>query len=302
MRVEANISISADPKKFGTKVEVKNLNSFRAVERSIRYEIERHTALLEAGEAVVQETRGFDDSTGKTYSQRKKEDSHDYRYFPDPDIPKFYLSEMPELSTATLVKTLPELPSVKRQRYMKEYGLKTEDAEVFVGDSLLAGFFEGAIEGFSGDASAVQLCANYIISDLLGLMRSDKRESVEGVTAGEHRFLKIRPEDFASLIKMNRAGKLSSRGTKDILKVMFEEGGSPEAIAGTRGLIQESDSANLGEIVMKVMAENPSVVSDYRAGKGVALQYLLGQCMRATKGAGNPGVLKSLLEEGLKKS
>lgn len=185
MRVEANISISDDPKKFGTKVEVKNLNSFRAVEKAIEYEVARHAEVLESGGKIAQETRGWNETKEETFSQRSKEDSHDYRYFPDPDLPKLYISKIPEFKKDVLQKEMAELPWNKRDRYKKEFELKDEDVEIFVGSPEWGNFFETILKnletGFSNalgnrvSKSLVKLTSNYITTDLLGLVKKTAR-------------------------------------------------------------------------------------------------------------------------------
>ncbi|MES2409226.1 MAG: Asp-tRNA(Asn)/Glu-tRNA(Gln) amidotransferase subunit GatB, partial [Patescibacteria group bacterium] len=270
MRVEANISVSKDPNKLGTKVEVKNLNSFRSVERACVYEIERHIGVLENGETIAQETRGFDESTGKTFSQRKKEDSHDYRYFPEPDIPKLYISEIPEFAEIELRKEMVELPSGKRERYEKEYGIKAEDIEFYVDNKPLSDFFEQTIQNFCDDKECVKLASNYIVSDLAGLMKNNNIAEPGQVF----------PSAFGKMMLMVRDGKLSSRGAKDILAILFKEGGDPEKIADERGLIQKNDPEALKIIVEKVMSDNHAIVAEYRAGKVAVLNSLVGLCMK----------------------
>ena len=297
MRVEANISVSDDPNKFGTKVEVKNLNSFKVVEKSIAYEIDRHIAVLESGGKVVQETRGWDENKGATYSQRKKEDSHDYRYFPDPDIPKFKLSEIADLSVDVIRKVLPELPWEKRERYITKLGLKKEDAEFFVSNKPLADFFEGVITGFIGDISKIKLAANYIVSDLAGLMKKSAPKTDELSFEEESGLLKIPTGDFSELVLMISAGDVSSRGAKDILKTMYERGGKPKKIAERDGLIQKSDIGEITRLAEKILTDNPSVVSDYKAGKASALMFLVGQGMKASKGSANPAMLKDIFSK-----
>jgi len=299
MRVEANISISKDPKKFGTKVEVKNLNSFRSVEKAIVYEVKRHIDLLEKGEAITQETRGFDETKGTTFSQRSKEDSHDYRYFPDPDIPKLYLSEIPEFRPEVLRKEIPEMPWQKRARYEKDFGVKSSDTELFVRQKKLADLFEGIAVSFKDDGAALQIASNYLTSDLVGLLKARNDLKGKGDVREELDFdtIKILPNDFAELVKLIRAGDISSRGAKDILKVMFEEGGEPKVIAKERDLIQKSDTGALEVIVKKIIANNEKVVVDYKAGKAAALQFLIGQGMKETKGSANPEVLRTIFKE-----
>lgn len=288
MRVEANISVSSSAQR-GTKVEVKNLNSFRSVERAIAFEIERQSALLESGEKVVQETRGWDESGGRTFSQRLKEESHDYRYFPDPDLPKLALSEVEEFSPERIKGTLPELPWEKRVRYKEQYGIKTEDIEVYVEHPDTYGIlFERTVTALGGDQKLVVLASNYITSDLVGLLR-EKTDRAEALV-----------ETFSDLIMMVGGGEISSRGAKDILVEMVHHGGNPRDIAETKGLFQKSDTGELQEVIDKIILENPKVVAEYKSGKEASLQYLIGQGMKETKGAANPGVLKSLLEASLK--
>ena len=183
---------------------------------------------------------------------------------------------------------LPELPWEKRERYKKEYGIKDEDIESFIVDRELGAFYERVASALSGDKKAIALASNYITSDLVGLSSS----------AGEVRLPQI--EDFVELMKMTGAGEISSRGAKDILKILVTEGGNSRAIAQQRGLFQKSDEGELAATAVRIISENEQVAADYRAGKEAALQYLVGQGMRATKGAANPAVLKKVFEEKLK--
>lgn len=292
MRVEANISVSspADAKagKFGTKTEVKNLNSFRSVERAIEYEVARQIELTEKGEKVVQETRGWDDNAGETYSQRSKESSHDYRYFPDPDIPKMKLSEIPEFSPSLLQKELPELPWMKRERFAKEYGMTDKEVAVFVESPALSEYFGSIIVGFKDDPKRVKLVVNYLLTDYLGILKAHKTE-FDPASA-------ITPSIFAELIDMAASGSISSRGAKDLLPLMIKEKvASPKALAEKHGLLQKSDAGDLIPAIEKVIADNAKVVAEYKSGKTASLQYLIGQAMKATKGSGNPEVVKKLL-------
>ncbi len=290
MRIEANISVSKTDE-LGTKVEVKNLNSFRSVERAIAYEVERQVKLLEEGGKVVQETRGWDEGKQVTFSQRLKEGSADYRYFPEPDLPKMKLSEVPEFSREQILASLPELPWDRRARYLS-LGLKETDAE-FIGSTLERNTFFDAVLGLidEGEISDIQkkslitLSANYIVSDLGGYYARTGSIEYEYVT----------PEAFVSLMRMIEAGELSSRGAKDVLMVMAESGGKPQAIAKEKGLLQVSDPEALKAAVHEVLAANPEAVEGYKAGKEALLQFLVGQSMKATKGAGNPSVLKDLI-------
>ena len=288
MRVEANISISKTDT-LGTKVEVKNLNSFRSVERAIAFEVERMTKILDGGPGeIVQETRGWDETKQVTFSQRKKESAHDYRYFPDPDLPKLKLSELPELSSKYIAKELPELPWDRRARLVREYGVKPENAAVFTVDRTLGKLFEETLAAIGGDRPSVPLIENYITSDIVGLMKGG--DSFGGVTG----------EMLAELITMIKVGDLSSRGAKDTLAIMYAEGGHPHEIAKKHGLIQKNDVEALKSIVTEIISANPTVVADYKSGKVALLQFFVVQGMKASKGSGNPGTLKTLFEEALK--
>jgi aspartyl-tRNA(Asn)/glutamyl-tRNA(Gln) amidotransferase subunit B len=289
MRVEANISVSSTDT-FGTKVEVKNLNSFRSVERAIAYEVERQIKLLERGEQVIQETRGWDENKQSTFSQRKKESSHDYRYFPDPDLPKLVISEIPEFSVENLKKEIAgHLPWEKREEYIA-LGLKAEDAEMFVREPAFGRFFD-AVRTI--DQSVATLATSYISSDLAGKMQSGdlKPEWFEQSENVAH---------FTKLLQMIRANELSSRGAKDILSILIKDGGDPVTISKEKGLTQQSDSSVLEGVVHKVIESHPQVAADFKAGKEAALQFLVGQGMKESKGAANPGVLKEVFIKALK--
>lgn len=284
MRVEANISVSPEGNgKFGTKVEVKNLNSFRVVGKAIEYEIKRQIEAIESGEAVVQETRGWDEKKQETFSQRKKESSHDYRYFPDPDLPKLKISEIAEFQKLGL----PELPWEKRERYRKDFSIKDEDIESYIIDENLGKFFE-QVSGTLKEKEFIKTASNYITSDVIGLLAS-----AENVTLPS-------TENFAELVKMVSGGEVSSRGAKDILKIMVEKGGSPKEIAEREGLFQKSDTGELKKVAEKIIAENEKVAVEYKAGKVASLQFLIGQMMKETKGSANPALSKQILEELLK--
>lgn len=283
MRIEANVSVSAEEGAFGTKVEVKNLNSFRSVERAIAYEIKRQTKLIESGGKVVQETRGWDDGRQETFHQRFKEGSADYRYFPEPDLPKLFLSEIPEFSLATIQASLPELPQDKRERLCNEYGLKDEVAELFLQDIEIGKFFEKVVSGRTPDFA--RLAGNYITTDLMALLKD-----AAGVDFPD-------ADNFTKLIDMVVSNKISSRGAKDTLAILVEKGGDPETIARERGLIQIHDTTALGEIVTTVLAQEGDAVREYKGGKQSALQYLIGKSMKESRGAGNPLELQKLIIE-----
>lgn len=288
MRVEANISVSAEKGTLGTKVEVKNLNSFRSVERAIAFEIERHIALLKEGMVVVQETRGWDEEGQRTFSQRLKEGSADYRYFPDPDLPKLVLSEDPEFCPESVLASLPELPDARRARYREAFGLKEAPIEQIVRDPQYSAFLDAVAEVLKGDQRSVQLAANYLTADLAGI------QAREGLSK-----LPVEPGAFAKLIVLTQAGTLSSRGAKDTLELLVTEGGDPEELAQKHGLVQIQDESALVGIVREVVAQEPKAVEEYRAGKEAALQYLVGMSMRASRGAGNPSRIRELLVQEL---
>ena len=284
MRVELNISVSDDPNKFGTKVEVKNINSFKAVEKAAEYETKRMIDLIENGEKdkIVQETRGWDETKQSTFSQRIKENANDYRYFPDPDLPKLFLSEIFDLEK--IKGELPELPKAKRIRYKNDYGIKDEDIESYITDQELGSWFE-KVATILNDKDKIKTASNYITSDYLGL----KKTNLE---------IKL-PDDknFAELINMISSGKISSRVAKDILAMIVIEDNSPMAIAEAKDLLQKNDEGSLKEIVQKIIDNNPSIVETYRGGKENAIMSLVGQVMKETKGSANPELVLKLLKE-----
>jgi aspartyl-tRNA(Asn)/glutamyl-tRNA(Gln) amidotransferase subunit B len=290
MRLEANISVS-DTDTLGTKVEVKNINSFRAMERAVAYEIERQTAVLESGEKVVQETRGWDEGAQKTFSQRKKEGSADYRYFPDPDLPSLKLSEIGGLDIDTLRGNLPELPWARQTRYIAS-GVAEADALVFVQNLALGNFLDKVIGG--ADNAFVRTASNYIVNDLVRIIRETSNRDTENINE-----VGIQVEKFRSLVAMVVSGSVSSRAAKDILSAVVTMDADPEVYAKEHGLMQISDESGLEAVVQGVILKNGSVADDYRAGKSSALEFLVGQCMKALRGAGNPSVLREMLKKRL---
>ncbi|MBU6214849.1 Asp-tRNA(Asn)/Glu-tRNA(Gln) amidotransferase subunit GatB [Patescibacteria group bacterium] len=287
MRIEANISVSPVEGAFGTKVEIKNLNSFRSVERAITYEIERQSALIERGGIVDQETRGWDETKQQTFHQRFKEGSADYRYFPEPDLPKLFISDIPEFAHAEVLKSLPELPWERRARYRRDYALRESDAAYLSATLERAAFFDSISAALAPEIPLVGLSVNYIVSDLTGIFAK------KGVEDYEH----LEPMAFVKLMRLVASGDLSSRGAKDALRVLVEEGGDPASIAIEHGLLQSHDTEELRAVVQTVLVEEEKVAAEYRAGKETALQYLIGKSMKATKGSGNPGLIKSLIIE-----
>lgn len=286
MRVEPNISISDDPNKWGTKVEVKNLNSFRSVEKAIEYELARMQALYEAGrqDEIVQETRGWDETKQSTFSQRSKENANDYRYFPDPDIPKFMLNELFDMEA--LKASLAELPWQKRDRYKADFLLSDDTKEVLVTDQKAASYFEEVVAKLNKPGIAV-LVANYLVSDLAGLVK--KGGAYPNV------------ENFSKLISMVSDDKITSRGAKDILARIAEKDADPESIAESEGLLQQNDEEALRTIVQKIIADQAGLVAQYKAGKETIVQALVGVMMKETKGSANPTVALKLFKEELSK-
>jgi len=294
MRVEVNISVSAD-KKLGTKVEIKNLNSFRSVERVIDYEMKRQTELLKSGKKIVQETRGRDDVKGVTFLQREKEEAHDYRYFPEPDLPPLRHSKK---FIEEIRAEIPELPQKRRERLEKEYQLDEKNAEIFVYNKDLGEYFEKVISelppGLAQEKllKLIKLSANYLISDLLGLLK--------GELVSSDKFL-ITPENFAEFIGLIHDGKISSKTAKQVLAEMFASGADPSNIIEEKGLDQISDEKELEIIIADAVSQNAKVVEDYKSGKENAFQYLIGQIMAKTRGKANPQLVDKLLKQFLTK-
>lgn len=284
MRVEANISVSRDGT-LGTKTEVKNLNSFKSVERAIEYEVKRQIEALEKGETLLQETRGFDEDTGTTFSQRLKESSHDYRYFPDPDIPKIQVSLIPDFSKEVLSASLPELPEARRLRY-GAFGLQAADIETLVSDLVYQEFFESEVLTV-GSGELIKLGVNYLLSDIRG----------GGATA--ETLTKFSGGKYKQILGMISSGQLSSRGAKDLLTEIAKNGGDPIEVANRSGLMQNSDKEFLSRIAEKVIQENDKVVSEIRGGKTDAVKFLVGLCMKESKGTANPASILEILNSKL---
>ncbi len=283
-RVEVNVSVSPEKGKLTTYVEVKNINSFKSAEKAIRYEVARMIELYEQGREgeIVKETRGWDDNKQSTFSQRAKETAQEYRYFPDPDIPKFMLSEM--FDTDAMSKELPELPVAKRARYANEYGIKAEDIETYINDLELALWFE-KVAGVLKNPEKIKVASNYITSDYVGLKKTNPDIRLPS------------PENFAELVTLFADGKISSRAAKDILAMIVVEDASPMAIATEKDLLQKNDEGALKEIAQKIIDANTQAVESYRGGKENALMSLVGQVMKETKGSANPALATKILKE-----
>ena len=287
MRVEANISVSKDST-LGTKVEVKNLNSFKAVQDAIRFEVKRHITLLEKGEKVVQETRGWDENRSLTFSQRKKESSHDYRYFPDPDIPSFDTVSAGLISVSRQSDISAKIPSKIREKYAN-LGLPSKQIEVLIDQLPIRIYFESVV---SLNPLLAKTAANYLTSDVVGLLASGTLLPSEPSDAHLHA--------FCELVQLVSDAAITSRVAKDLLPEILQ-GSSAKDLVAARGLASSSNTDELGAVVDTVVAANEGVVAEYKNGKVASIQFLVGQCMKATKGAGNPAILLKLLEERINK-
>jgi aspartyl-tRNA(Asn)/glutamyl-tRNA(Gln) amidotransferase subunit B len=308
MRCEVNISLKNQKskiknQKLGTKVEIKNLNSLRAVEKSIAYEIERQKQILERGEKIVQETRGWDEKKEITISQREKEQAHDYRYFPEPDLPPLAFSEE---FLKDIKSEIPELPFQRRERFQREYQLSEKEIELYISQKDLGEYFEKVVselrEWIKSKKLAesvkeeefrkvAKLASNYIATDLQGLLAGKLVQDPD---------FKITPENFAEFISMISLGEISSKIAKTLLKEMFQTGRDPSQIIEERGLRQITDTKELENIVKEVVKKNPRPVEDYKKGKEQVLQFLIGQVMAETKGKASPEIVNQLLKKILK--
>jgi len=294
MRADANISIS-ETDELGTRAEIKNLNSFRSVFGAINYEIKRQAELLEKGEKIKQETRGWDDLRQKTISQRSKEESQDYRYFPEPDIPHFSIDAF----DVERIKTeIPELPEAKLKRFEKEYNLSTDQARFLVEEIELAEYFEEAVSELQmiNEKASISTLYNYLTSDLRGLMNQsgiNLSDAVNDISS-----LKVTPQNLAYLAYQVDSNNITSRQAKDILKKMFETGSSAREIIENEK-IGISDSSEIEAVVMAVIAENYVAVADYKKGKTASLQFLIGKAMGILKGRARPDELKEIFERNL---
>jgi len=285
MRVEVNVSVSKTDE-LGTKVEVKNINSFKAAEAAVAFEVKRHIEVLESGGSLIQETRGWDENKSTTFSQRVKESADDYRYFPDPDIPKFKRSEIPEFSNARLSEILAETPDSKRSSY-RDLGLASDQIEIIISDLERDAFFSAAANSLE-DTKNITTLGNYFTSDVLGLCDAENLNLEDGS-----------PETFAQLVGLVGNGDLNSRVAKDLLKEVVFEGKEPMKLAEEKGLLQKNSEDDLIPVVQALIAENTAVVEEYKAGKESALQFLVGQGMKATRGSANPGVLIALIKKNI---
>lgn len=284
LRCDANVSVRpVGQKELGTKTEIKNINSFKGVERAIEYEAMRQAELLEDGGKVVQETRTWDEKEGITKSMRTKEEANDYRYFPEPDLVPFTVSDE---YIENIRKSLPELPDARKERYMKEFGLSSEDAVFMTNDKDTADYFEAAVAAGADPKAAV----NWLMGEFASQL------STEGIEIAK---APVSAENLAGLLKLISKGTISGKIAKKVFATMWKEGGKAEDIVKAQGLVQISDTAELSKLVDEVVGKNPKAVEDFKAGKKKAVGALVGQIMKATKGKANPRVINELLNKKL---
>ena len=284
MRVEANVSLRPrGTEAFGTRVEVKNMNSFRSVERAIAFEIERQAAALDDGSGVVQETRGWSDDRGVSYRMRTKETSDDYRYFPEPDLPPL---QVDRAWLDALRQSMPELPSARRARYRDAYGLSAYDASVLVGEPQAAALFEATIA--AGNDLSAKSVANWVTGEYLRL-----RNAADGPPPT------VDPAQLAGVVRAVDAGELSRSNAKEVIEAHAATGQPAADIISQRGFRQISDTASLGAAVDAVLSANAAAVADYRAGRQQAIGFLVGRVMKATKGQANAAVVQDVVRERL---
>ena len=292
-RCDANISLRRPGAELGSKVEIKNMNSFRAVGRAIEFEVERQAVILDAGGAVEQETRGYSDATGHTVSQRSKEEAHDYRYFPEPDLPPLAIT--PE-RIAALRARLPELPDAKRERFEREYGLTHAEARILVETRARADAYEAAValagDGAAERAARARPVALWLIGDVAALLNERGGDAELADTA-------LTPAHIVELVRLVEEGTITATTAKEVLAAAFESGESPRAIVEAGGLAQVRDDAEIARIAAAVVEANPKPVADYRGGKDSAIQFLLGQVMRETRGRADPNAARAALRSVL---
>jgi aspartyl-tRNA(Asn)/glutamyl-tRNA(Gln) amidotransferase subunit B len=284
LRCEANVSVRRTGEAFGTKVELKNLNSVRFMQRAIEYEVERQIKALEAGERVTQETRLWDERAAETRVMRSKEEAHDYRYFPEPDLPPLVVTQqfIDEVRDA-----MPELPEARRQRFMEQYNLSFSDASQLTSDRALSDYYEAA----AGASANPRVAANWIRSELLREIEN------AGISAAE---CPVSPSDLGALVRLIDEGSISGKQGKEVLTEMFASGKSAAVLIEERGLVQVSDAGEIDRVIDEVIAGSPNQLAQYRGGKEALFGYFVGQVMKASKGKANPKVVNERLKEKLK--
>ncbi len=284
LRCDVNISVrKKGAKKFGTKVEIKNMNSFSAIQKAIEYEIDRQIAALENGELILQETRLWEEATQRTISMRKKEGSSDYRYFPEPDLPPLEVS--PEQLKAW-AEELPELPARKRRRYEEEFGLSAYDARVLTDDRTVAEYFETAVIA----GANAKLVANWISQDIAAYLNNNKLTITE---------IALQASDLAELVKLIETGTISGKIAKEILPELLTQGGSPKTLVEKKGLIQISDTSAIEKLIEEIIAAHPSELEKFRAGKTNLKGFFVGQVMKKSGGKADPKLTSQILDQKL---
>jgi len=282
LRCDVNVSVRpVGQKEFGTRTEMKNVNSFRAAYRAIQYEVKRQIAELEAGREIVQETRRWSDETGETISMRSKEEAHDYRYFPEPDLVSIVVDDE---WVNSIKSEMPELPNDRREKYTTQYGLSEYDAEQITLSKALSDYFQSCVDMGATPKAA----SNWILSDVSRLLNE------KGLDASQ---VPISPENIVKLIALIEKGTISNTAGKKVIEELFENDRDPEEIVKALGLLQISDEGELAKIVSEIIDANPQSVADFKAGKDKAIGFIVGQTMRATKGKGNPQVINKLIRE-----
>lgn len=288
-RCDANVSVM--PKgssKFGTRAEIKNVNSFRFVEKAIEFEVERQIALIQSGGRVIQETRLWDSAKGQTFSMRSKEEAHDYRYFPEPDLIPVHVEEK---WLAAVKASMPELPTQKKARYVSEFGLSSYDAGVLTSSASLAAFFEETLSLLGGDAkSLAKSVSNHVAGEVSRLLNEDQID----ITGS-----KLSPRHLSEIVKLQAASGISSTNAKTVIGSVWKTGGSVSSIIETEGLGQVSDTGALEKAVEAVIAANPGQVAEYRSGKEKLLGFFVGQAMKASGGKANPSMLQEIVKKKL---
>ncbi len=287
MRMEANLSLRpAGSSEYGVKVEIKNLNSFRAVRNSLEYEIKRQSAILDAGGEVEQVTMGWLEQEGRTYVQRTKESAHDYRYFPEPDLPPLFIERA---WVDELRSSLPELPLARRARFQAEYGLSQTDADVMVADQAVADYYEQVVASVDGAMDAKKI-ANWFMGDLFRLLNQSDLSLAQSP---------VSPDQFSALLKLVAGKTINANTGSKVLKTMFSTGEDASVIVERKGLAQVSDADVLAKAIDRVLADHPDEVARYREGQPQLIGWFIGQVMRETRGKANPGIVRQVLLERL---
>lgn len=286
LRCDVNISVRPEGQKdYGTRTELKNLNSFSAIFRAIDYESKRQIDVIEGGDSVVQETMRWDDALGKSFSMRDKEEAHDYRYFPDPDLVPIYLKDS---EIAAIKDAMPEMPGAKKQRYIDEFGLSDYDASILTSSKYTAAFFESCVAQYPYPKA---IC-NYIMVDMLKMLNEQGMETCE---------IPVKPNDLCDLLKLVDGGVINSSVGKQVFEEMFKTGKNPSAIVEEKGLKQIDDSDAILELVVRIIKDNPKPAEDYRSGNKKAMTFFVGQVMKATQGKANPKTVNELVQSELDK-